>query len=1425
MPANIFFKMGLDVGSTTAKAVVIDNNNNIIYTAYKRHNADIRGTLIGLLKEVDEKVESSSILVSITGSAGLGISEISGIPFVQEVVASAEASRKFFKDVYTLVDMGGEDSKMIFFNEKHQADIRMNGSCAGGTGAFIDQMAELLDIDVSEMNSLAEKHENIYPVASRCGVFAKTDVQNLLSRDISKADVAASIFHAVAIQVLNTLSRGFDVKKKILFCGGPLAFIPALREAFIKRMNITDEDVVIPDRPELIPSLGASINESSKLFVLSELVETLTSGKGELKVLDKREMALFKDESEKQKWLSERYFKVKTIDFTSIRDKKCFIGVDSGSTTTKAVLLDSDGGILRHFYEPNKGNHIKAVKKALTYFNDEIKKSGVNVEIAGTAVTGYGEDLVKALFSFDYGIVETVAHLKAAKTMEKNVDFVLDIGGQDMKAMFIQNGNIQRIELNEACSSGCGSFIHTFAASLGYDTETFANMAVDAEKPCDLGSRCTVFMNSKVKQALREGASVAEISAGLAYSVIKNCLYKVLKIRDFSKIGKKIVLQGGTFKNPAVHRAFEKLTGKKAIVPDLSGVMGAWGTALYALEQYKLTEYNTVFKGFEILETVENITRKNFNCNGCENVCTVSRLTSADGKIFFTGNKCEKVFSNDGGASNYKGFDFAAFKKELIFNRRLKSENATMTIGIPRALNMYEDYPFWVTLLVNSDINVELSDPTTMKLYEKGAGTVMSDNICFPAKVVHGHIINLAEKGVDRIFYPEVLFEKDDKLGINSFNCPIVTGYPEVIKSSVNSAEKYNIPLDSPSVSFKDMKLLKKTCLKYLKSLGVSSSKAEKAFALAVNAQKEFKEKLREKGAEIIKKAKAENRTVVILTGRPYHLDSLINQKIPEMLSAFGIDFISGDAVPRPESVKDSGILSQWAYPNRLVAAAKFAAAEDLEVMQLNSFGCGPDAVATDEMRHILESKGKNLTVIRIDEIASPGSAKLRIRTMIESFKMAGTALEKKEDNKTLPAFLEKDNKRLILVPFFGRFYSRFVETVFRSAGMNIKVLPEPDSKSLELGLKYANNEICYPAILVIGDIIRALQSGEYNTNEIAIGITQTGGQCRASNYLGMIKKAMLSAGYDDVPVVSITAAEKLNTQPGLKYNKLEVIRKGLNTILYIDALSSMYYAAVPRAENREEVESLMEEYLEKWNNIVSNSGKKEMLRLIEKAVESFNNIKYKKSLKDIAQIGIVGEIYIKYSDFGNHNVIEWLMENNVEVVIPQLTDFFLQEFVNFDVNQKELLKDGNFITNLLSVFVEKSLGRLVSKINEKITSFRYARKFHPIRNMADKASKVISLVHQYGEGWLIAGEILSFVEDKINHVLCLQPFGCIANQIIAKGIEKKLKDIAPDLNMLFIDLDSDTSVANFQNRLHFLIQGAIESRKNGFETGVNLIG
>ncbi|MGM9768792.1 MAG: acyl-CoA dehydratase activase-related protein [Candidatus Cryptobacteroides sp.] len=1397
------YKIGLDLGSTTIKAVVLNDDGNILFHKYKRHNAKIYEVLSDVLDEIvcflGKEVDAS---VAITGSVGMGIAEKCGIPFVQEVVAATKSIAHKRLRVKTMIDIGGEDAKVVFFNDDGATEtLRMNGNCSGGTGAFIDQMAIILGEDIDKLSVLAEKSTKTYPIASRCGVFCKTDIQNLIAKGVGKEDIAASIFRAVVVQTVVTLAHGCEIKPPVLLCGGPLTYIPSLRKSFREYLGLSEEDFILPEDGSLLPALGTAVGHSPVYGNLMEIVEGIKTRLNVAEIKTNTLRPLFISEEDHQQW-SRRVLKNRMVkgDLTE-GYKEAFLGIDSGSTTTKVVVIDREGKILFHHYSPNRGQSVAEVRNALKTLADKCIENGTMLNIVSACSTGYGEDLIKAAFGIDFGIIETVAHFIAAKQIDPQVSFILDIGGQDMKAMYVSEGVINRIEINEACSSGCGSFLETFARSTGLTVSEFAEAACRAKYPCDLGTRCTVFMNSKVKQVLREGYSAEDIAAGLAYSVIKNCLYKVLKVNDISSLGKHIVVQGGTMKNDAVVKALEIMTGAQVSRSDMPELMGAFGCALYALEHCPADINIERCRLPEHLVANAAFTSKTINCRGCENNCLVTAYRFKGERNYYSGNRCERIFCNSGESKN-KGRNIYEYKYQRVFRTLETDGRASLKIGIPRCLNIYEDFPFWQRLFVECGFEVVISDDSDYGNYERNAGMVMSDNLCFPAKLVHSHISNLVEKKVDRIFFPFVIHSRQNG-GENSYNCPIVTGYTEVVRN----VQKTSIPIDSFTFSMKDRRLFRKQCCIYLESLGVNEQTGGKAFDLAMQEILEYESQMAKKADDILASSRKEGKMTIMLVGRPYHSDPIIQHNVADMIASLGVNVISEDIVRKREGklLSKVNFVSQWSYTNRILQAAKWCAdqANDVQFVQMTSFGCGPDAFLTDAVRDILMERGKSLTLLKLDDINNVGSMKLRVRSLVDTMLLLHSGTSRLEERQTPPVYEKKHRNRKILIPFFTPFISPLIPALMKPLGYDVESLPISDERSAEYGLKYVNNEVCYPAILIVGDFIKAFKEGGYDPSSCAVAMTQTGGQCRASNYLPMIKKAIVDAGYTDTPVISVAFGSGLeNEQPGFKVNWLKVIPCVLYSLLFADSIAKMYYACAAREKEKGIALTLKDRYLADGAALLEKGQWKRLLELTGRAATEFNDAT---ADKDTDKVGVVGEIYLKFNPFAHKHVVDWLISRGVEIVPPMLTDFFSQFFVNRKVKKASLSEDSR-IPDWIYNYMYRLYKKHMSYFNKAGAGFRYWSGFNDIFQEAKEAESIINLNVQFGEGWLLPAEIATYYKSGVKNVISLQPFGCIANHIVVRGVEKRLKELFPRLNLLSLDFDSGVSDVNVTNRMLLFI-------------------
>ncbi len=966
------YSLGIDVGSTTVKTVIIDEKKNIIYSKYQRHFSKVRETVKTQLEAVQEKYPNDTFKICMTGSAGLGLATGAEIPFVQEVNSAFIAVKERIPDADAVIELGGEDAKIIFLTGG--VEQRMNGSCAGGTGAFIDQMATLLGVTVTEMDNMSLCAQKVYPIASRCGVFAKSDIQPLLNQGAKREDICASIFQAVVDQTVSGLAQGRIIEGKVLFLGGPLSFLKGLRKAFVDTLGLKEgETAVFPKEAPVFVALGCALFafNSHDDFTIESVIKKIENAKTGNGIVTGQ--PLFNSKAEYEEFILRH--KKCDLEYADLHTYKgnAYLGIDAGSTTTKLILITEDCRILYQHYSSNKGQPLDRVadklKKIYSEMNPEIK-------IAGSAVTGYGEDLIKAGLSIDFGIVETVAHFKAASYFCPEVDFIIDIGGQDIKCFKIKNHSIDSIMLNEACSSGCGSFIQTFALALGYDIADFASLGLFAENPVDLGSRCTVFMNSSVKQAQKDGATVEDISAGLSSSIIKNAVYKVIRAKSPEELGKNIVVQGGTFLNDAVLRAFEMEMGRNVIRPAISGLMGAFGAALYAKEKTNGSS-STISK--ELLENF-SYTSKSAQCGGCTAKCGLNIITFADGRKFISGNRCERGAGKAISSENESLYDFKYNLLLSMFEQHV--ENPKAKVGLPLALNFYELIPFWKTLFNELGFETIISDESSRDIYYLGQHTIPSDTVCYPAKLTHGHIESLLNKNVDFIFYPCMSYNIDEGESDNHFNCPVVAYYPELLIANNPRLNSNNFIY--PYMDLNREKNVTSVMYEILKKYGIKKPQVKQAVKKSYEKLADYRNEIFNRGNQIISKARENGQKIIVLSGRPYHIDKEINHGIQKLITSLGMAVVSEDAVFQYGHYPNPGVLNQWSYHARLYRAAQYVTTQpDMQLVQLVSFGCGIDAITTDEVREILESKGKLYTQLKIDEINNLGAAKIRLRSLV----------------------------------------------------------------------------------------------------------------------------------------------------------------------------------------------------------------------------------------------------------------------------------------------------------------------------------------------------------------------------------------------------------------------------------------------------------
>ena len=1468
-PANVTdfsrskLRLGIDVGSTTVKLSVIDDHDRIVYANYQRHHTDIRATAKDLFEGAKAVLGDAPMRVSITGSGGLLLAKWLGLEFVQEVIASKRAVETLIPQTDVAIELGGEDAKIIYFD--NGIEQRMNGTCAGGTGAFIDQMASLLHTDAGGLNELAKQSTHIYPIASRCGVFAKSDVQPLINEGAAPADIAASIFQAVANQTVSGLACGHPIRGHVAFLGGPLQYLSELRHRFYVTLDLDEEHRIVPNNAHLFVATGAALaGESDKHVTFAGVIDALenlgdTQG-SEVERLD----PLFATPAELDEF-HERHGKqvVPKGDLASYRGR-VFIGIDAGSTTMKAAVVGEGGELLYTWYGNNRGD---VLGTARTIMDDIYDKLPEGCTIGHVTTTGYGEALLIEALRADSGEIETVAHLRGAKAFVPDVEFILDIGGQDMKCLRVKNGVIEHIMLNEACSSGCGSFIESFADSMGLSVQDFAKAAVSAKAPVDLGSRCTVFMNSRVKQAQKEGATVGDIAAGLSYSVIKNALFKVIKMRDPQEIGKYVVVQGGTFMSDATLRAFEKLTGRDAIRPDIAGCMGCYGAALLARDRAGKDGTSTLLTR----EQIDNLQVKQTkaHCGRCSNNCLLTINNFGNGRKFITGNRCEK------GAGRKKAKATApnlfAFKNKLLFERPvLDAETAPRgTVGIPRALNMYENYPFWHAFFTELGFSVVLSDQSTKKTYEAGIESMPSESVCYPAKLSHGHIMNLLKKAPDFIWYPCVRWERqEDETAGNHYNCPIVMSYPQALGLNIDELAQPNIEFLDAFVPYDDKKELKRRLYELIsvqrekdaeagkgrfRGKHITRAEIDHAVNVAWEADLEFKETMRRKGDETLQWIEDNDAHGIVLAGRPYHNDPEINHAIPELVNSFGFAILTEDSVAhkmRPE--RPIRVVDQWMYHSRLYRAARFVASRnDLDLIQLNSFGCGLDALTTDQVQEILEASGKIYTVLKIDEVSNLGAARIRIRSLMAALKEQREELEREAaagelkpvgpvdvrradgslerarrgQNPRVPVWREAKSAAFhkvrytkemqlegytILCPQMAPIHFELVEQLLKGAGYNVVLLPSVDRGAVDAGLKYVNNDICYPSILVTGQIMEAIESGKYDLSKTAVIISQTGGGCRATNYIALIRKALRDSGHPDVPVISLTAASGLDEDnPGFNIFKPDVVVGAVYALLYGDLMMQMLHRVRPYEAKPGSADALYDVWMDRCKSQIVGIRRGDFLKLCQDTVDAFETLPVVHD-RTKPRVGVVGEILVKFHPTANNQVVREIEAEGCEAVVPGLVDFFLFGMSSPKNMKRELgTKLKKRLSHNAGIKIVQSMRGPINKMLEASSRFE---PYPEIDELAHKAEQVLSLCNTMGEGWLLTAEMCDLIETGTPNIVCCSPFACLPNHVVGKAVIKRLREMHPESNIVAVDYDPGASEVNQLNRIKLMISVAKEN-------------
>ncbi len=1594
-------RVGLDIGSTTVKAVVLDQTDaldGVLFSDYRRHHANVRATVAGLLEDIHKELVARDrgdepIRLAITGSGGLALADNLHVPFVQEVIAETRAIDQEYPQADVIIELGGEDAKITYL--KPTPEQRMNGSCAGGTGAFIDQMATLLDTDAAGLNDMAKSYETLYPIASRCGVFAKTDLQPLINDGAAKPDLAASIFTAVATQTIAGLASGRPIHGTVIFLGGPLFFMSELREAFHRALEGKVDEFIVPTDAHLYVAFGSALlaGEPDQLedgvHFEARTCEDILENLEDLKNLPANTPTmppLFPTEAEREAFNERHHREHVHIGTLEGAIGPHFLGIDAGSTTIKATLVNDDREIVWSSYATNEGSPLTAAVNIVKKIQNELPQ---DAWIARSCATGYGEGLITTGLHLDEGVVETMAHYRGAEMASPGVTAVIDIGGQDMKYLAISDGVIDSIAVNEACSSGCGSFLQTFAQSMGLTIQEFTQAALNSTHPVDLGSRCTVFMNSSVKQAQKEGASMEDIAAGLCYSVVRNALYKVIKLRDSGELGDTVVVQGGTFLNDAVLRAFELLTEREVTRPNIAGLMGAYGAALTARMHYSDVSdgldgepddaANTGIKQIVIdgvTHTASNIisgedldhlsmTSERDVCKLCQNHCKLTITTFQDGSRYVTGNRCERGGDSKKQRSDRPNLYDYKYKRCFAY-RRLTDKKATRgEIGIPRVLNMYENYPFWFTLLTSLGFKVMISGRSSHELFETGIESIASENICYPAKLVHGHVKWLLNKGIKTIFYPCVSYEENLVPDTdNHYNCPVVANYPVVIGANMPELREEGVRYMRPYFNMANHELMIDRIVEEFAWADVTREEAETAVKAAYAENEVFKHDVQMEGLKALTYMKEHNCRGIVLAGRPYHIDPEVNHGIPETICALGMVVLSEDSIcelqpgqklalseflaegeedPRKKNANGFRhvgdrkvtkmplrVTNQWAYHSRLYAAANFVASyPGLELVQLNSFGCGLDAITTDQVSEILADKADVYTMLKIDEVSNLGAAKIRLRSLkaaVEErernhkravaasmptkqdqpgdadavadakakldevkaqlkaaeaelkaaetaaikqagqggFRKTGSAAptpgrqimldtvmkanpklteavkaasrraaengigESREGKKTAhnSATMSKYANRIpfgkdmkdytIVAPQMSPIHFSLVESVIRSGGYKFDILKHASRDDVEIGLKYVNNDACYPAIMVIGQLVNAILEGKYDPDTTALAITQTGGMCRATNYFGLIRKALVDAGYPQIPVIAIST-QGIEDNPGFKATP-SLLHRAVKALVIGDLLMKCLYRVRPYEVTAGSADKLYET----WDVIVRETlehhgfsktarkfigkGYLPYQELVKEIVRSFDKLPLKDEPRKV-RVGVVGEILVKYQPDANNHVVDVIESQDCEAVVPGIMEFMTTRPYIADWNEHYLGMGGSKLGYAL---MRKGLDLYLNPVRKAIglANGKFSQDL-PMPELVKKAGEVTSVGVQAGEGWLLTAEILELIESGCPNVICAQPFACLPNHVTGRGMFGKIRRLHPEANIVSIDYDPGASEANQLNRIKLMISAA----------------
>ena len=1438
--------LGLDVGSTTVKAVLTDRvTGRTLFRRYQRHHAEQRRTLCSLLDAICAKFAGRPMRIAVCGSGGRPLADQMGVCYVQEVVANGAAVRALYPAARTAVELGGQDAKVIFFRQEEDgtlttSDMRMNGSCAGGTGAFIDEIAALLRVPSDQFEALAAQGRQVYSISGRCGVFAKTDIQTLLNQGASRADIALSAFHAIAKQTIGGLAQGLEMTPPVIFEGGPLTYNPTLVQVFAQRLGLSQDQIIRPGNADTIVALGAAL-AMEELYPLpvgraapitpEEALERLSAAPpaAEQHTAER----YFATDAERQEWQASHTLPELAAPQVKAGDTlRVYIGVDAGSTTGKLVLLDENEQVVDRFYANNRGDPIEVIRHGLQQLHRKYALQGVTLEVLGLGTTGYGEVMLSKAFGGDYHTVETVAHAAAACHYVPDVTFLLDIGGQDMKAIWIQDGVVTNMLLNEACSSGCGSFLEEFAASLGIPVDGIADAAFRASTPAELGSRCTVFMNSSIITEQKNGRTPDDIMAGLCRSIIKNVFTKVVRIPNTDVLGSRIVVQGGTFKNDAVLRALEQYLGRTVTRAPYPGEMGAIGAALLTKRQAEASGFPAShFIGFEALDAFTYTQSQNEPCPFCQNHCSRTVIRFPGGESFVTGNRCERgeILGDpkdkavqdkvrQANQSMQRIPNLFAVREKLLFadyDAPILAPDRGVTIGIPRVLSFWETMPFWNAFWRSLGFRIQLSGKSTRPMYEEGLSAVTSDTVCFPAKLVHGHLRDLAKKKVDRIFMPTITTVQPEGTASTSESmCAVVKGYPIVIRNSDDPQRRWGIPFDAPLFHWHRHADRDRQLADYMAAaFGISRELTGRAIAAGDAAQASFSAQLKAAGQAVLHHCHQENRYAVVLASRPYQNDELVNHALPELFVSLGIPVLTNDSLPDVNKVDLSrsrlDIVNN--YHARMLASAVLAAQDEcLEYVQIVSFGCGHDAYLSDEITRMMhEISGKSPLILKLDESDAQGSLRIRVRSFVETAAIR-RARGIRHPVHQLPdpypvKFTRQDKKdRVVLVPNTSHAFCRVMSAAFAAQRLRAVPLAVGREEAIRLGKQYVHNDICFPAQIVIGETLAALRSGQYDNSEVAVAMAKYIGDCRLTHYSALLRKALDDAGYADVPILTNDDKDSHNMHPGFKMNLVSSVNLAFSLPM-IDVMEELLrkirpYEKVPGAADR-----AFEAGMDAIVDGMTRRGIPGLKKGFEQAIRLMKEVEYDRS-RPRPTVLIVGEYLLNFHPGANHDIEKYLESNGFEIIEARMTDVIRKTYFYMDSQIKEYR-------------ISKPLGeKLWYRTADEVFNAAHAltdsiAKQHPLYHGAARMQDIVRasdpIIHHTfdaGEGVLIPAEILHHAKEGCRNFIILQPFGCLPNHVVGRGVAKRLKEMYPDAQILPLDYDPDVSFANLENRLQMLI-------------------